>query len=398
MREKQEQCSKMNEFTCYMPKIVFGAGKLGDLGGISREIGTRAFFAVDPHLKGTGKADQIAANLDAAGISVEMFSDIQPDPICFAVDSAASLAKERGCDFVIAAGGGSTMDFGKGVAVVASNPGSSWQYTRRRDHTPLVPSPSTLPVVAVPTTAGTGSEATPYSVLTNPEIREKSSIAHPLIIPALAVVDPELTYSMPPSLTSMTGVDVLSHAVESYINIKATPFSKLTALEAIRLTAEFLPRAFRDPSDKTARDSMAWAATLAGIAIAHANPTLPHAMGQAVGGLVHAPHGGSVAACLVEILRVSFSADIDGFAEIATALDAATAALPANERAERSVGLVEDLLKNINCVFRFKDYGLSESDIDRATQIALTGYYTGVSMHPKTVDEAEIKRIYRACL
>jgi alcohol dehydrogenase class IV len=391
-------CRDLGSFSCGIPKIEFGRGKIKDLGNLIVGTAVRAFLAIDPYLETTGVGEQVHRGMQSVGIDVVMYSDIHPNPRCFDVDKAGKIAHEAGCDLVIALGGGSTMDFGKGVAVVARNGGSAWQYTRRKDHTPLVPGPDTLPVVAIPTTAGTGSEATPYSVLSNPELREKSTIVHERITPNLAIIDPELMFSMPPKLTAFTGVDALAHAVESYLNVRSTPFSKMVGAEAIRLIAQNLPQAVSNPEDEEARINMAWASTLAGIAIAHASPTLPHALGQAAGGFVDAPHGASVAACLTEIMRISVSSDVQSFAEITSALDPSVYNLPLNERAEKSVVLLESLLSEIGCALKLGDLGLKESDIDRVTEIALTGYYTGIELHPKVVDGAEIKRIFASCL
>jgi alcohol dehydrogenase class IV len=299
---------------------------------------------------------------------------------------------------VVAAGGGSALDFGKGVAVLAGNPGTAWQHTRRKDHTPLVPGPGTLPVVALPTTAGTGSEMTHYAVFSNPRLREKSTIVSERIIPRAALVDPELTFSCPPRLTALTGVDVLAHSIEAYINVSSSPFARLVSLEAIRLAGAWLAKAVADGSDPEARQQMAWASALGGVAIAHANPTLPHALGQAAGGFVHAPHGATVAACLAEVMRISHEAAPQMFADIASALDPAAAPLPLAERAARSASLMEGLLDRIGARVRFGELGLRAEDIERVTRIALTAYATGISLHPKQVDEREIQSIYRSCL
>jgi 1,3-propanediol dehydrogenase len=143
---------------------------------------------------------------------------------------------------------------------------------------------------------------------------------------------------------------------------------------------------------------MAWASTLAGIAIAHSNPTLPHALGQAAGGFVHVPHGASIAACLPHIIRLSYDADAQSFAELAVALDPSSRDLPTDQRAERSADLFARLFEDINLKVRFSDFGLKAEDIPRVARIALTGYFTGISLHPKQVDAAQIEEIYRACL
>ncbi len=388
----------MQLFHANVPKIVFGPGRLEEVGGMMEEIGKKVFLAVDPFLVTTGLNERISRILAAEGIEVEEFSRIEPNPDCVKVDEAAEAASKTNCDCIVAVGGGSAIDFGKAVAVVAGNGGNSWEYTRRKDHTPKVPGPKTLPLVAIPTTAGTGSETTHFSVLSNTKLREKSTIAHERIFPKIALVDPELTYSMPRGLTALTGTDVLAHAIEALINMNASPFARMVALEAIRLTAEYLPRAAANGRNTEARDQMAWASTLAGIAIAHSNPTLPHALGQAAGGYCHSAHGASVAACLVRILEMSYTADLERFAALAEALDPAAAELPLYERAEASVLLVERLLSDIGVTVTFGELGLKEEDIDKVAQIALTGYFTGISLHPRQVDEEEIRQIYRDCL
>ena len=389
----------MEEFTCRMPKIAFGKGNVRDLAALVEPVGKRALLAIDPYLyRDSPRGQEILKQLHDRSLFVVPYWEISPDPSFRDVDKAGQIARENQCDFVVAVGGGSTMDFGKAVAVVARNPGSAWQYTRRRDHTPLVPGPETLPVVAVPTTAGTGSEVTQYSVLSHPDLREKSTIVHDRIIPVLAVVDPEMTYSMSPRLTTSTGLDVLTHAAESYINLKATTFSRMFSLEALKRVGRYLRQAVANGNNERARSEMAWASTLAGIAIAHASPTLPHALGQAFGAYVGVPHGASVAALLPEIMRRSFSADLEGFAAIAVALDPSAEALPLYERAERSIFLVERLFGDVGFTVRLSDFGLKESDIGTVTKIALTAFATSIGSHPKVCAEEEITQIYRACL
>jgi alcohol dehydrogenase class IV len=388
----------MKEFQCIVPRMLFGSGRRRELGEQAARLGRRAFLALDPFLESSGARGELETLLEGAGVSTVAFSGIEPDPDCFGADRAGSIAREKGCDLVVAVGGGSAIDFGKGVAVVAANPGTAWEYTRRKDHTPRVPGESTLPVIAVPTTAGTGSEMTHFAVFSNSRIREKSTIVSERIFPKLALVDAELTYTCPPRLTALTGVDVLAHSIEAYINVNASPWARLVSLEAIRRVGVFLRRAVADGTDSEARQEMAWASVLAGMAIAHANPTLPHALGQAAGGYLHAPHGASVAACLPEVMRVSAGAAPRVFAEVAAALDPDTARLSEARRAERCTALVEGLFRDIGVTVRLGDFGLKEEDIERVTQIAMTGYFTGISQHPTQVDAEGIKRIYRACL
>jgi alcohol dehydrogenase class IV len=388
----------MDAFKCFLPKVLFGCGELQNIGSYSREYGQKAFLAIDPYLEKAGFGEKVMSLLQDVSVKAVVFSEIDPDPDCFGVDSAAVIARDSGCDMVITLGGGSTIDFGKGVAVIATHPGNCWEYTRRKDHTPREPGASTLPVIAIPSTAGTGSEITHYAVFSNPKIKEKSTIVSERIIPRLAVVDPELTYSCPTQLTALSGVDVLAHSIEAYINIHASPWVRLVALEAIRLVAAYLPAVVKSGDDHQARRKMAWASTLGGIAIAHANPTLPHALGQAAGGYIHAPHGGSVAACLAQILRISYASDPERFAEIAVAMDPNVERQPLEAQAQQAALQVEKLLEEIQVNVRFGDFGMKAEDIDKVTEIALTGYFTGISCHPKQVTAEEIKQIYRDCL
>jgi alcohol dehydrogenase class IV len=282
--------------------------------------------------------------------------------------------------------------------VVSTHPGKSWEYTERTDHEVKRPSEKTLPIITIPTTAGTGSEATHYSVLNNPEIKEKSTIVNTMIIPKVGIVDPEMMYTMPKDLTAHTGIDAFAHSVESYININAHSFSKLLALESIRLVAEYLPPVVANGSNKGAREKMAWASTLGGAAIAHIGPVLGHCMAQPVGGFKNAPHGGSIAACLVKVLEFSYVADLKKFAEIAVAMDPSVRDLPLRGRAEKCPELVARLFKDIDVTVRFRDFGLKKEDIDKVAHITTTGYGFDLVNHPRIVTEEELKRLYKECL
>jgi alcohol dehydrogenase class IV len=380
-----------------LPRTEFGAGRLDALGELTLEFGQRAFLALDPYLDSTGLGDRVAAILGRGGADVVRFTDIQPNPSCFGADRAALLARECGSEFVVAVGGGSTIDFGKGVAVLAVNPGTCWQYTERSDHQVLRPD-AVLPVVAVPTTAGTGSEATHYAVFNNPKIREKSTIVSTKVFPQLALVDPELTHSMPPRLTASTGFDALAHAIEAVISVNTTPFALLTGLEAIRLIALHLRQAVTNGTDPDARSQMAWAALLAGAAIASGGVALPHAIAQPVSGLTGAPHGASIAACMTNILAFSCDASPARFAAIAEAMQPTDQALPLAEQAKLCPTLVDQLLGEIGLRVSFSDFGMAERDIGKATHIALTGYSSDISCHPKEVTPDDLRRIYRECL
>jgi alcohol dehydrogenase class IV len=354
-------------------------------------------LTIDPFLQESGVGERIVSLLEKAGVKAVTWTDIQPNPSCFGIDKASALAREEKCDCVVAVGGGSAMDFGKGVAVVAANPGTSWEYTERSDHQVKRPA-ATLPIVVVPTTAGTGSEATRFAVLNNPEIKEKSTIVSESIFPDLVVIDPDLMVTMPPGLTASTGFDALAHAIESRISVFATPFSCMAAMETIRLVARYLPAAVANGENREAREAMAWAAALGGVAIGQIGVALPHALAQPVGGLKDAPHGESIATVMVHILEKSYLADLESFAAVSEALDPSVAELPLRERAELCSSLVEQLLDDIHIDVRLGKYAVTEDDIEKLTHIALTGYAFDITCHPLKVTEEDIRQIYRECL
>jgi alcohol dehydrogenase class IV len=253
-------------------------------------------------------------------------------------------------------------------------------------------------LVAVPTTAGTGSEATHFAVFNNPKIREKSTIVTDKIFPTISLVDPELMYSMPPPLTASTGFDATAHAVEAYISRRSNPFTRMVALEAIRRVAKSLRAAVADGTDVAARSEMAWAATLGGAAISQIGVTLPHALAQPVGGLTGAGHGQTIAALMVKVLENSYAADLQSFADVAEALEPGIAGRPLQEKAERCPALVSQLLRDIGIHVRLSDFGMTGKDIARATEIALRNYYFDIQSHPMKVDEKKIQEIYKECL
>lgn len=380
-----------------IPRFEFGEGKLSAIGKAAKKYGRKAILTIDPFLDSGGAGKKIIRLLAEEGIDVVSFAEIEPNPSCFAADRAAQIARDSKADMVIAAGGGSAIDFGKAVSVIAVNPGSSWDYTERSDHKILRPE-TALPLIALPSTSGTGSEATPFAVLNNTSIREKSTIVSERIYAAEAIIDPELTYTMPRRLTASTGFDAFAHCLESFISLEATPFTRMAAREGMRIIAENLPRAAADGADREARAGMAWGSLLGGAAISCIGVVLPHSLGQPVGGFCGAPHGESVAACMVEVLKISYGSNIAAFAEISRIMDPSTESLPPGKRAAACPELVQKFLDDIGLKIRFSDFGLGRGDIDKVTAIAMTGYYFDIKNHPLAVTEADIKELYGRCL
>lgn len=389
----------MKKFQVGFPvEVIFGNGEVRQIGKVAKRFGKRVFLAVDPFMNEIGITNKVKNYLDEKGLKAIIYDEIQPNPPCNKIDEAANLAKKERCDVVVGIGGGSAIDTAKAVAVVVGNGRSSWDYTQRTDHKVSQPTEATLPIIAVPTTAGTGSEATLYAVLTNPKIKEKSTIINPRIFPKVAIIDPELTISMPPALTALTGFDALSHALESYINVNSHPYSELVALESIRLLFSNLPAVVANGENLEARSRVAWAATLAGMAISHAGTVLPHAMGQPISGLYNAPHGGSIAACLVKIMEYSFTSNIEKFAYIAEVMDEDVKSLSIQQKAKKSIELLKQLSEDINLSVSFGNYGVQREDIPKIVDIVLKGFKQDVDAHPRKVNKEEIENLYYQCL
>jgi len=386
----------MDRFICHLnTEVIFGAGTIELLGEVAGRYGSNALIAIDPYLKNSELDNEIDSLLSQNSIERVPFSGIHPNPICFEVDEGAELARGRKCDVVIAIGGGSTIDSAKAIAFLAQNAGKAWDYIEGK-----VPPPrGALPLIAVPTTAGTGSEVTLYSVIANPETKDKRDFAYDFIIPKVALIDPQLMVSMPPDLTAATGIDALSHSLESFISSTATPYSRLVAKESIRLIARYLPEAVANGKNLEARSRMAWASTLGGLAILHARTTIPHALGTAASALFNVPHGAAIAACLAEVVQYSFMGNFEVFAELAEIFDESLKPLPLQTKAEKCGALVERLFQNMNYRVRFGDFGIQEADIDKLVEwLMKSGYWNDFKTHPRLFTLEDVKKVYTECL
>ncbi len=302
-------------------RVIFGAGRLTVLGDEAKALGRRAFLATTRELSALGLTGRVQGLLEAAGIAVTLHDEALPDPTCLAVDAAAAQARATRCDLVVGLGGGSAIDLAKGVAVAASHPGPVWDYVTYTGANAKPVTSAVVPVIAIPTTAGTGSEVSMGTVLDNPERAMKAALLSPHVYPRLALVDPELTYTMPAGVTAMTGFDALTHGMEAYLNaVRRTPASDIFAREAVRLVVANLPRVVhaKDGEDvRAARSQMSWAATLGGIAIALSNTTVAHAMALPVGARLGTPHGLALSRLLPVVLARSCAAQPERFAALA---------------------------------------------------------------------------------
>ena len=284
-------------------RIAFGAGKLAEAAPAAKAMGTSVLLVTG---RSPGRARRLRTALENEGLAVTVFS-VAGEPTIPMVRAATQLARERSCDVVVSFGGGSAIDAGKAVAALLTNGGDPLDYIEVIGQGRKITKPS-APFIAIPTTAGAGSEVTRNAVLASPEHRVKASLRSPLMLPRLAIVDPELTLDLPPEITAATGLDALTQLIEPYVSIRANPMTDMFCLEGIRRAARSLLKAYDNGADIGARTDMAFAALLGGLALANAGLGAVHGFAAPVGGMFPAPHGAVCAALLPHVMEANIRA------------------------------------------------------------------------------------------
>jgi alcohol dehydrogenase class IV len=284
-------------------RIIFGAGTLKESGPIAAEMGSRALIVTG---SSSDRAEPLLDDLAAQGIETTLFA-VSGEPTTHLVSEGAQKAREADCDLVIGFGGGSVLDTGKAIAALLTNGGEPLDYLEVIGKgQPLTKPPA--PYIAIPTTAGTGSEVTKNAVLVSPEHRVKVSLRSSLTLPQLAVVDPELTYSVPPEVTASTGLDALTQVIEPYVSHLANPLTDAICREGIRRGARSLRRAREKGNDAAAREDMAITSLFGGLALANAKLGAVHGFAGPMGGMFHAPHGAICGRLLPHVMAVNVQA------------------------------------------------------------------------------------------
>ena len=298
-----------------LPTIVFNRGAAKDLNNHIQALGKNAALIVtDKNLAATGVLDPILDALRAANLSVEVFDGVEPNPTDLNVEAGAEKLKELGDAVVVPIGGGSSMDCGKSIALLASNPGTVEEMQGS------VPTPAAAPVIAVPTTAGTGSETNNACVITNTRLGRKTYVVHPSITPAFSVLDPDLTVGLPTYPTATCGFDVLTHAVEAFVSVGANAYSDTIAVEAIRKVAGNLRKVVADGQDIEARSQMLLGSAMAAQAFNVTGLGSAHGTGHAVSARLNAAHGQTLATMLPHVMEYNMSVREEKYAEVARLL------------------------------------------------------------------------------
>ena len=296
--------------------IIAGAGASRELAPQLQRRGlTRVLLVTDAFMVSSGLAPKVVSDLTASGITVEVFADVQPDPSEDNVLAGFARLQDCGAQAVVALGGGSPIDCAKVIAILPHNPPPMAAFMGRHK----VPNAG-LPLFAIPTTAGTGSEVTKVAVITDTKRDVKMMMLDQHLLPAVALVDYELTLSMPQALTAAVGVDTLTHGIEAYVSRLATPLTDPLALSCIGLCGEHLETAWREPGNRTAREGMMLAATQGGMAFANSSVALVHGMSRPIGALFHVPHGISNAMLLPTVTRFSVAGAVARYATVARTL------------------------------------------------------------------------------
>ena len=372
-------------------RILFGENLVESLAEEIKVLGIqRLLLVTDKGVVNAGVIERIIRVLDASAIDYTIFDSVEANPTTTTVHDGAEIFRKDKCDGLLAVGGGSPMDAAKGIGVQATHDGDIMDYSRKvgnpvQDITP--------PLIAIPTTAGTGSEVTWVSVLVDPGKKIKIVVPSPNIAAKVAVVDPSLTVSLPSEVTAFTGMDALTHAIEAYVSTKSIPIANSLALEAIQLISTNLREAVGNGENMAARAAMLLASTLAGMSFINASVGLVHAVAHALGGFFDIAHGTANAIMLPLVMRLSLIGNPGKYADIAVAMGENVEGLSAIEAAREAVFAVQSLAADIGIPQDLKQLGADPTRISDLAEEALN--QTGaLPFNPRKVGKPEVMQLF----
>ncbi|SFT92766.1 alcohol dehydrogenase [Kosakonia arachidis] len=337
---------------------VFGEGSVQEAGTLARTLNVKKILIVtDAFLAKNGMADNVAKIYREAGIDVHIFGGAEPNPTDKNVAAGIESYREHECNGIVSLGGGSSHDCAKGIGLVAANGGNI------RDYEGVDKSSNDMiPLMAINTTAGTASEITRFCIITDTERKVKMAIVDWRVTPQISINDPVLMVGMPPSLTAATGMDALTHAIEAYVSTMANPLTDAAALQAIKMITQYLPKAVANGEYMTARDNMAYAQYLAGIAFNNASLGYVHAMAHQLGGFYNLPHGVCNAILLPYVESFNLIGNLNRFRDIAEAMGEKVAGLSTDEAAEKAIAAIRRLSKQVGIPADLKSLGVKPED------------------------------------
>ncbi len=372
----------------------FGAGARQELPGALAKLGAKkALVVTDKGLLKVGTAQMVTKVLDEAGFPYEVYSEIKPNPTVTNVKQGIDAFKASGADVIVAIGGGSSMDTAKGIGIVITNP----EFSDIVSLEGCAPTKNkSVPIIAFPTTAGTGAEVTINYVIIDEEKQKKMVCVDPNDIPAVAIVDPELMYTLPRSLTAATGMDALTHAIEGYITRGAWVMSDMYELQAIRMIAQHLPKAVEEPTNQEAREGMALAQYIAAQAFSNVGLGLVHGMAHPMGSLFDVPHGVANALLLPTIMEFNMPMCVEKYGVIAREMGVDTTGMSPEQAAQEACDAVRALAVKVGIPQHLSDLGIKEEDIPALSAQAFTDVCT--PGNPRDVSEEQIRQLYRMVL
>ena len=383
---------KVEEF-CTPGKIIFGPGGLSQVGAEAKRLGNKVLVVLGRSaMRKSGALNRLTRLLKENNLEYIVYENIPSDPTVETVDNGANFARKEGCNLVIALGGGSVLDTGKAISAMVTNEGSVADYQEiegkgRKFKT------KPIPFIAIPTTSGTGSEATKNAVITNTKLGLKKSIRDPWLIPEIALVDPELTLSLPPYVTAICGGDALTQCVESYLGKKSQEITDALALHAIGLIGKNLVKTVKDGKNLEARKNMAMAALLSGLCLSNSGLGAAHALSHPLGVYYKIPHGLSCAVLLPYVMEYNLPVVTKRLTKIAQSLGEDISILSETENAQRAVDKVKDLLTQAGIKSNLSEWEIKKDNFSQLVKGSKGG---SLNNNPRDVsDEDLIELLYK---
>ncbi len=370
-------------------RIVFGLGAIDKVGAEVQGLKKKKVLVVtDPGIVQAGLLEPLKQSLQAAHIPFALFDGVEPDPRLEVVQQCAELGRKEGVEALIGFGGGSSLDIAKVAAVLLTNEEDLTQFFG----IDLIPNPG-LPVILIPTTAGTGSEVTPIAILSDTREKLKKGIVSPHLFPEVALLDPQLTVGLPPVVTALTGLDALIHAIESYTSVNAFDLTDHLAFRAMELLFDNIRTAYARGEDLEARSRMLEGSLLAGIAFANAGVTAVHAFAYPLGGEFHVAHGLANSVMLPHVMRFNLLGNLPKFADIGSALGLDTEPLTDKEAALEALEAIMDLMEDLNIPRRLRDLNIPREGIPSLAE-GVMKVTRLLANNPRRITLEDARRIY----
>jgi len=384
---EMDELLKLRKFIA--PEIVYGPGALRLAGRHALNFGaSKVLIVTDSGVQQAGWTAKVEASLHAEGVPYVIFNGVTPNPKDHEVMAGAGFYRRQECDLILAVGGGSPMDCAKGIGVVVGNDRTVLDF----EGVDEVPNPGP-PLIFIPTTAGTSADVSQFAIITDSARKVKIAIVSKMVIPDIAIVDPETTVTMPADLTASTGMDALCHAFEAHVSTAGSMLTDMTSLEAVRLITGNLEGAYRHPDNLVYRDHMMMASMMAGLAFSNASLGLVHAMAHSLGGSLDLAHGECNAMLLEEVVRFNYSAAADKYARLAGAMGVEARNEAPENAARHLVRQVAVLRQKLGITQRLSDLGVREAELPNLAHYAADD--PCLSTNPRVATPEQIEAIYK---